>query len=830
MTTRNSGLMILTTALLLTGLPAMAQQYPVVDTGQTTCYDSSDEIACPAAGESFYGQDAQHTGNAPAYADNGDGTVTDLVTGLMWQQSPDTDSDGDIDAADKYTYDEAVAYPDTLNAQAFAGYTDWRLPTIKETYSLIDFSGVDPSGYESTDTSGLIPFIDDDYFDFAYGDTDAGERIIDSQWASSNLYVGNTNMLFGVNFADGRIKGYGLTLFGQDKTFFTVCVRGDTSYGVNDFTNNGNGTVTDDATGLMWSQADSGEGLNWEEALAWVEARNAEASLGYDDWRLPNAKELQSILDYSRSPDTTSSAAIDPVFDSTSIINEADEIDYPSYWSGTTHSNWTDSAGSAGAYVSFGRAMGYMDGSWRDVHGAGAQRSDPKEGDPDDWPTGNGPQGDAIRIYNYVRMVRTANAETSTEVSAAFTFSPSSPVVGQTVTFTDASTGEPTSWEWDFDDGESSTLQDPTHVFSDAGSYTVSLAASDGETTDTVSRVVTVVDEAPPLLDSADLAIPAVARAQGSGAFFTSRLEAFNSSDTDLSVDMLYTPRTDVDGNQLLVSLDLAAGQMVTVDDVLGSWFGIGDEENAVGSLLFSVTEGSAANLMVTSVITAAGDDGTEYGQAFPATALGDVLVAGETAYLSTTVDAEHTRVNFGAMAWADGTVIEVRPVDPADTPLANAVMTPLDFGESFQINDIAGSNGLGDIEDYLLEATVTAGSAVVYASVLDGNSTNPGTSDPTTIQPVTAGAETVTLLELGPVDGYDEFSGSASITNLSNTAAQLEVDFHQRGTPGVAATASLDIPTGDTLGYDDIRRGRSCGDAVSIRLGEYQGGLGRDN
>ena len=45
-------------------------------------------------------------------------------------------------------------------------------------------------------------------------------------------------------------------------------------------------------------------------------------------------------------------------------------------------------------------------GAWVDVPGAGAQRSDPKAGNPAAFPQGRGPQGDAIRIYNYVRLVR----------------------------------------------------------------------------------------------------------------------------------------------------------------------------------------------------------------------------------------------------------------------------------------------------------------------------------------------------------------------------------------------------------------------------------------
>ena len=109
-------------------------------------------------------------------------------------------------------------------------------------------------------------------------------------------------------------------------------------------------------------------------------------------------------MDYTRSPDTTGTAAIDPVLDCTRITNEAGQADFGCYWSGTTHVDGPRNWGAC--YVAFGRAMGYMRGTWMDVHGAGAQRSDPKSGDPADYPTGFGPQGDARRIHNMVRCVR----------------------------------------------------------------------------------------------------------------------------------------------------------------------------------------------------------------------------------------------------------------------------------------------------------------------------------------------------------------------------------------------------------------------------------------
>lgn len=375
------------------------RSYTIVDTGQRGCYSDMYLRTCPEKGSAYFGQDTQYDGVKPSYTDNSDGTITDNNTGLMWQKDP----------GKKMTFDEAVAAADYFN---LAGYTDWRLPTIKELYSLILFSGLDPSADMYGGTSGNVPFIDTNYFNFSYGDAAAGERVIDSQFVSSTVYVGSQNnfkLAFGVNFADGRIKGYGTRMRNGDKTFYVLYVRGNKEYGKNLFKDNGNGTVADNATGLTWQKDDSGKGMAWGDALAYCE--NLEIA-DQSDWRLPNAKELQSILDYTRAPDL-GSAAIDPIFNATSITNELGVKDWPFYWTSTTHAN--SMSGSAAAYLSFGRGLGYMFGSWIDVHGAGSQRSDPKSGSPAAYPTGRGPQGDAIRINNYARCVRGGAAFNDTE-------------------------------------------------------------------------------------------------------------------------------------------------------------------------------------------------------------------------------------------------------------------------------------------------------------------------------------------------------------------------------------------------------------------------------
>jgi len=415
---RNMKIKNLLFGLLLVGFivcAVSAQTYPIVDTDQTLTYNNTQSIAEPASGEAFYGQDAQHNGNQPSYTDNGDGTITDNITGLTWVKA----------RGEKMSWADAFSGAENCDV---GGFEDWRMPTIKELYSLILFSGNTGITIETSN-----PFLNDDYFEFEYGDESAGERIIDCQDWSATRYVHFTmngdSTVFGVNFADGRIKGYGLSdpMSGGDKLLYVRYVRGNTDYGVNQFIDNDDGTIIDNATGLMWEQGDSEVALNWEEALAWAQQKNGENYLGFSNWRLPNVKELQSIVDYTRSPATTNSAAIDPVFN----VTELDDGDYPWYYTSTTHQDGPPGNDvNKAAYVCFGKATGWMEapppgsGNYQlmDVHGAGAQRSDFKSGDPDDYPFGHGPQGDVIRIYNQIKLVRdvvtTATPETGEESSS----------------------------------------------------------------------------------------------------------------------------------------------------------------------------------------------------------------------------------------------------------------------------------------------------------------------------------------------------------------------------------------------------------------------------
>ena len=89
--------------------------YPIVDTNETIFYSNDAIIDAPAENEDFYGQDASYEGNQPSYTDNLDGTITDNVTSLMWQQDP----------GDKLDWCEAATGLDEFNEEELGGYSDW---------------------------------------------------------------------------------------------------------------------------------------------------------------------------------------------------------------------------------------------------------------------------------------------------------------------------------------------------------------------------------------------------------------------------------------------------------------------------------------------------------------------------------------------------------------------------------------------------------------------------------------------------------------------------------------------------------------------------------
>ncbi len=341
------------------------------DTHQGSCFDDQKIIPCPKRGQPYYGQDAHHLGAEPSYTRNSDRTVKDNVTGLLWQQEHNQQR------LDWYSARQACS------SLRLGGYQDWRLPSIRELFSIADFRG----------SVGRRPYLDD-AFEIREPDASVleGDRfaathstsMMGQTW-SSTVYTGDhwgrkgVEAAFFMNFLDGHIKQAPTR---ERQKLFYRCVRGST-WGTNDFVDNKNGTVTDRASGLMWQQLDDGQRRDWPGALSYCSNLSF---AGYNDWRLPNIKELQSIVDYTKH---------DPALDER-FLRQSDRSAW--FWSSTTHGDSIRQAD----YICFGKCTS-VDGV--DVHGAGAQRSDPKRRGLIDRQSQGG-QNDEIRVDNYVRCVR----------------------------------------------------------------------------------------------------------------------------------------------------------------------------------------------------------------------------------------------------------------------------------------------------------------------------------------------------------------------------------------------------------------------------------------
>lgn len=254
-------------------LGVAATYHLIPDTGQTTSYTNT------------AGEDSDYLINPQAFVDHSDGTVSESITGLLWQK---------LDGGE-LTFEAAQSY---VKALSLGGKTGWRLPTAAEALQLLNHDANNPA----IDTR-FFPASGAEYY-----------------WTSDTL-AGDASRIWVTNVGGGlgpHPKSETLSAGGTHR-FHVRAVHGNPTPAAS-FLDNGNGTVTDRTSGLVWQQGDSGP-LSWDAGLRYAEGLSL---AGFEDWRMPNVKELQSLVALGQTTTPKLDTAVFPGAQATA------------YWSSTT--------------------------------------------------------------------------------------------------------------------------------------------------------------------------------------------------------------------------------------------------------------------------------------------------------------------------------------------------------------------------------------------------------------------------------------------------------------------------------------------------------------
>ena len=307
----------------------------IMRTGQTLCHDENGiVVSCVGTG-----QDADlQKGLAwavPRFTDNGNGTITDNSTGLIWTADMNLMSgaysflDTDVTAGDGIVYwQTTLDFAAQLNTDMYGSRTDWRIPNILELMSIMNYgaSNVLPAwlasyGFSNTGSyywssttyrvtsTGAIAWI----FSYSTGAKSNSADKDSATFVNALAVAGSSTILPQTGQTEcwsstGVLQACAGT--GQDGEFQEGLPLPGTR-----FTHNGDGTTTDNLTGLMWTtdknlmltaypafdtDETGGDGaVYWDNALAFVGQLNADSYAGYSDWRLPNVNELQSVFQHN---------------------------------------------------------------------------------------------------------------------------------------------------------------------------------------------------------------------------------------------------------------------------------------------------------------------------------------------------------------------------------------------------------------------------------------------------------------------------------------------------------------------------------------------------
>jgi len=254
------------------------------DTGQNLSYTNT------------FGEDNDYSINPPKLVLYGKGMVYDSVTSFVWQQG-----DGG-----EMTWQQAKRYCDTLT---LGGFNDWVLPNPYESFTILNHQNPNPA-------------VDIKLF----------SKTGAEYWYTSTLQANDTSKVWVTN-AGGGIGNHPkpeTISAGGTKKFHVRAMRYTTNpvtY-TERFIDNKNGTVTDNLTDLMWVQIPNAATSTWEDAILLSEYN---ATAGYNDWRLPNIKELHSLNDENRIQPSVSTTAFPGIAQS-------------KFWSSTTLPNQSSKA------------------------------------------------------------------------------------------------------------------------------------------------------------------------------------------------------------------------------------------------------------------------------------------------------------------------------------------------------------------------------------------------------------------------------------------------------------------------------------------------------
>ena len=294
-------------------------------TGQTLIYASGDDGNIQAGVE----------WPAQRFTDNGDGTITDSLTGLMWLKDGGCLYKKSWSTALTTIVDFSGSPAKYHCAEYIGSYSDWRLPNMREIESLMDFGVSDSASWLNSN---------------GFKNVKSSYYWISTSYAANKTYAWMVNLMNGTTTYSSK-NGYYYILpvrsSTSEKSYNVPQTGQSTSYAIGDdgfiqagnewptprFTDNGDGTVTDTLTGLMWLKDGGCIKNNWSSALNTIGGLNnhtgGNTCIGYTadhtDWRLPNVKELDSLVNYG-------------VSDQAGWLNSQGftNVKYYSYWSSTT--------------------------------------------------------------------------------------------------------------------------------------------------------------------------------------------------------------------------------------------------------------------------------------------------------------------------------------------------------------------------------------------------------------------------------------------------------------------------------------------------------------